>query len=208
MSAEERNSVEPQNPLRSLKKTLQPRPRSDSSHWPARPAEVALGYLCMSFNRVNVNVDMYVRVYRKVGRYQPTLVGGTTRLPVPFQGDGELGEHRIRTSTTCRCIVFPSQPRRFRVFLGGFATHKTFSHRSPRSHAMVPFFRQGRDAGELPWSLYLSFFLQGVGVVHATLRPSARPALTISLSLSLSLSPGHEGWSKPPGILPTRCFIG
>ena len=118
MSAEERSSVEPQNPLRSLKKTLQPRPRSDSSHWPARPAEVALGYLCMSFNRVNVNVDMYVRVYRKVGRYQPTLVGGTTRLPVPFQGDGELGEHRIRTSTTCRCIVFPSQPRRFRVFLG------------------------------------------------------------------------------------------
>ena len=31
----------------------------------------------------------------------------------------------------------------------------------------------------LSLSLFLSFFLQGVGVVYATLRPSARPALTL-----------------------------
>ena len=36
----------------------------------------------------------------------------------------------------------------------------------------------------------LSFFRQGYGEV------------------SLSPSPGREGWSKPPGSMPTRCFIG
>ena len=57
----------------------------------------------------------------------------------------------------------------------------------------------------------INSLIGAIGAVPRVLRALASFASTVSgcmkVALSLSLPPGHGGWSKPPGIMPTRCYL-
>ena len=85
-----------------------------------------------------------------------------------------------------------------------WARSRTSLRTTPRSRSEASTEKRNHNTKQellRPLSLTLSFFRQGYGAGDCSPTPRASRD-------SLSLSPGHRSLSKPPGIMPTRCFIG